>query len=326
MRVAKKRLSHAPDCDRMRPQPSQKQKSGTDQELGSRASGIGRRKGKKGRIHALQFTSHVPIPTPPFYGAKVVTDASLEQVYNYINPVVLFRVQWRYRRQPGMLQHEYDRFIEREVVPIYQHYKQLCMDNDWLRPFVVYGYFHAQSDSDDLIIYRADAQTEWVRFTFPRQTHTEERRCITDYFARVDSGQMDVVAFQVVTVGATIADAMQTALDEGNEGRHLHLRGLAIETTEALVEYAHRQIRLELGIAEEDSPYVLDLFHGSYQGARFSFGDAACPNLAGLSKLWRLLEPGRIGVELSEEFQLMPEYSTATIIVHHPEARLFNVK
>ena len=141
----------------------------------------------------MQFASHSHIPTPPFYGARVVTDIALEQVYNYINPVVLFRVQWGYRRQQDMSQHEYDRFIEREIVPIYQHYKHLCMDNDWLRPLVVYGYFHAQSEGDDLIVYHADAQTEWVRFTFPRQTHTEERRCITDYFTSVDSIQMDVV-------------------------------------------------------------------------------------------------------------------------------------
>ena len=113
---------------------------------------------------------------------------------------------------------------------------------------------------------------------------------------------------------------------EGNEGRYLHLRGMAIETTEALEEYVHRQIRLELDIATEDSPYVLDLFHGSYQGARFRFGDAACPDLAALAKLWRLLEPERIGVELSQEFQLTPENSVAAIIVAHPEARIFNVQ
>ncbi|MCZ6678369.1 MAG: hypothetical protein O7E52_14100 [Candidatus Poribacteria bacterium] len=270
--------------------------------------------------------NQTPIPAPPFYGSKVVTDISLEQVYNYINPVVLFRVQWKYRRQPGMSQHEYDRFIEREIVPIYQHYRMLCADNAWLRPLVVYGYFHAQSDGDDLIIYHDDAQTEWVRFTFPRQTHTEERRCITDYFVGLDSGRTDVVAFQLVTVGDTITEVAQASLEAGNEGRYLHLRGLGVETTEALAEYAHRQIRLELDIAEADSPYVLDLFHGSYQGARFSFGDAAGPNSADLTKLWQLLEPERIGVELSEGFQLAPEESTAAIIVHHPEARLFNVK
>ncbi len=280
----------------------------------------------------MQSTTHNPqrdqarIPAPPFYGSRIVTDISLEQVYNYINPVVLFRVQWRHRRQPGMTQHEYDRFIEREVAPVYQHYKKLCADNHWLRPQVVYGYFHAQSDGNDLIIYHADAQTEWVRFTFPRQTHTEERRCITDYFASIDSIRMDVAAFQVITVGSTITEVAQEFLAAGDDSEYLHLHGLGVETTEALAEYAHRQIRLELGIAEEDSPYILDLFHGSYQGVRFSFGDAACPNLAELAKLWRLLEPERIGVELSEEFQLVPENSTAVIIVHHPEARLFNVK
>ena len=267
-----------------------------------------------------------PIPLPPFYGSRVVADISLEQVYNYINPVVLFRVQWRYRRQPGMLIHEYDRFIEREVVPLYQHYKQLCRDNGWLHPQVVYGYFHAQSDGDDLIVYHDDAKTEWVRFTFPRQTHTQERRCITDYFAGVDSGRMDVAAFQLVTVGFAITEVEQAFLDAGNDSEYLHLRGLGVETTEALAEYSHRQVRLELGIAAEDSPYVLDLFHGSYQGARFSFGDAACPNLADLAKLWQLLEPERIGIGLSEGFQLLPENSTAAIIVHHSEARLFNVQ
>ena len=137
---------------------------------------------------------------------------------------------------------------------------------------------------------------------------------------------MDVVAFQLVTIGSAITKVMQQVMIEGNEGRHLHLRGMAIETTEALEEYAHRQIRLELDIAAEDSPYVLDLFHGSYQGARFRFGDAACPDLTALAEVWRLLEPERIGVDLSDEFQLTPENSVAAIIVTHPEARIFNVQ
>ena len=200
-----------------------------------------------------------------------------------------------------MSQHEYDRFIEREIVPIYQHYKQLCMDNDWLRPLAVYGYFHAQSEGDDLIIYHADAQTEWVRFTFPRQTHTEERRCIADYFASVDSIEMDVVAFQLVTVGPTITEAMQHAMAEGNEGDTSICAGWLSRRLK-LEEYAHRQIRLELDIAAEDSPYVLDLFHGSYQGARFRFGDAACPDLGALAKLWRLLEPGGLGLNSQRDF------------------------
>ncbi len=270
--------------------------------------------------------SHHSIPSPPFYGSKVVTDISLNQVYNYVNPVVLFRVRWKYRRQAGMTQHEYDQFIEREIRPVYERYKELCSENAWLQPLVVYGYFRAQSDGNDLIIYGDADQTEWVRFTFPRQTHTKETRCITDYFAKIDSDQMDLVAFQVVTVGAGITEAVNNFLAKGDNESSLHLSGLAVETTQALVEYTHRRFRLELDIAHEDSPYIVDFFHGSYQGTRFGFGDPACPNPEDLAKLWELLEPERIGIELSKGFEPIPKHSATAILLHHSDARPFNIR
>ena len=266
------------------------------------------------------------IPKPPFYGSQVVTDIPLEDVYKYINPVVLFRARWGYRRQKHMSVEKYDQFIEEAVVPIFQSYKQRCADKHWLRPQVVYGYFHAQADGDDLIIYHDDAKTEWIRFTFPRQTHTEARLCISDFFANVDSGRLDVAAFQLVTVGGTITEVVNELLNEGEAGDAFHLRGLGIETAEALAEYFHRYIRIELDMANEDSPNIFDLFHCSYRGVRHTFGYPACPNLTDQSKLWPLLKPERISVELSETYQLVPENSIAAIVVHHPEARYFNVK
>ena len=280
-------------------------------------------KSAEGSVYKNRQTS---IPRPPFYGTRIVPRISVEHVYNYINPVVLFRVQWGYRRQPDMTQHEYDRYIEREVVPVYEHYKLLCLRNSLIQPQVVYGYFYAQSDGDNLVIYHNDGQTQWVQFSFPRQTHTPERRCITDYFASVNSGQLDLAVFQIVTIGSTLSEVARSCAEKGDEAEYRHLNGLAVEMTEALAEYAHRQLRLELDIADEDSPYVLDMFHGSYRGARFAFGDATGPNTADLAELFALLEPTDIGVALTQNFRLTPEHTSASLIVHHPEARIFNVR
>src|SRR5205814_7467808 len=193
-----------------------------------------------------------------------------------------------------------------------------------LVPRAVYGYFPAQSSGNDLIVYEEAGKEERTRFTFPRQPRGK-RLCLADYFASVDSGRMDVVAFHLVTVGRRASEYSQELFKSDNYAEYLYFHGLSVEGAEALAELWHKRIREELGIAGDDADEVRKLFRQQYQGSRFSFGYPACPNLEDQAKLFELLDPARIGVELSEEFQLVPEQSTSAIIVHHEEAKYFSI-
>jgi len=278
-----------------------------------------------------------PIPTPPFWGSKVVETISLDEVFNYVNEVALIRGQWRVGK--GKLSpEEYKKMLDEKIYPEYRALKQKIRKEGLLQPKAVYGYFPCQSDGNDLIVYHPPKDAagltsaignsqlkEWLRFSFPRQSD-DRHLCISDYFASVESGTIDVVAFHLVTVGQ-VASSYAKKLYEANEYKdYLYFHGLSVESAEALAELWHKRIRQELGIASKDSPDIKRLFSQGYQGSRFSFGYPACPNLEDQEKLFKLINPERIGVRLSEEFQLEPEQSTNAIIVHHPEARYFNVK
>jgi 5-methyltetrahydrofolate--homocysteine methyltransferase len=193
-----------------------------------------------------------------------------------------------------------------------------------LQPAVVYGYFPANSDGNDLIVYDADGEREAVRFTFPRQQR-DRRLCIADFFRPLASGERDVVAFHLVTMGARVSEAARDLFAADRYQDYLYLHGFGVEMAEALAEYWHKRIREELGIAGDDAQTMDELFDQGYQGSRYSFGYPACPDLEDQRHIVTLLEPGRIGVTLTEEFQLDPEQSTSAIIVHHPEARYFSV-
>jgi 5-methyltetrahydrofolate--homocysteine methyltransferase len=163
-----------------------------------------------------------------------------------------------------------------------------------------------------------------MRFTFPRQPGGKNL-CLADFFAARDSGKIDVVAFHLVTMGSRASRYSQQLFKADNYADYLYFHGLSVEGAEALAELWHKRIREELGIAAEDAQEVRKLFQQKYQGSRFSFGYPACPNLEDQSKLFELLDPSRIAVELTEEFQLDPEQSTSAIIVHHPDAKYFAV-
>ena len=267
----------------------------------------------------------VPIPVPPFYGSRVVVDIPLDEVFRYINEISLFRGQWQFRRGSGTAE-ERDALIEEKARPIFEEWKRRCIEEGILQPKVVYGYYPCNSDGDDLVVYRpgSDPLEEWVRFTFPRQKGGR-RLCIADFFAPVGSGRVDVVAFQVVTIGEKATQLERQLFASDRYTDYLYLHGLSVETAEALAEYWHKKIREELGIAGADSADIRELFKLGYQGARYSFGYPACPNLEDQVKVFQLLEPERIGVRLTEEYQLDPEQSTSAVIVHHPEARYFNI-
>ncbi|GIU80949.1 MAG: methionine synthase [Acidobacteria bacterium] len=282
-----------------------------------------------GTEHTLRsnVSMDVPIPKPPFYGSKIVEIKDLNKVFEYINTTALFKGQWQYK-QGRRSKEEYEEILQREVYPKFRELKAQAIREKLLEAKVVYGYFPCQSEGNDLIIYRDDEKTEWLRFTFPRQPaemRGSQNLCIADYFAPRESGKMDVVAFQLVTMGRKASEHSAKLFASGAYTEYLLFHGLSVEATEALAEYWHKRIREELGIADMDADEIEKLFKQGYRGARYSFGYPACPNLEDQQKIFELLEPERIGVELTEEFQLDPEQSTSAIIVHHPEARYFNL-
>ncbi|HUI29204.1 MAG TPA: vitamin B12 dependent-methionine synthase activation domain-containing protein [Candidatus Acidoferrales bacterium] len=283
----------------------------------------------------------VPVPTPPFYGSAVVNSMKLEKIWEYLNEVALIRGQWQFSKK-GKKEEEYNKLLESEVYPALDEQKLIAKREKLFEPKVVYGYFPCQSSGEDLVIYRPKDEkdlftkwkfkqgntrdlVEWVRFKFPRQSD-DRFLCISDYFRSVDSGTFDVIAMQVVTIGAKASEYTKHLFEDGSYQNYLYLHGLSVESAEALAEYWHKIIRTELGIHSNDATEMKRLFAQGYQGSRYSFGYPACPNLEDQAKLFELLHPERIGVTLTEEFQLVPEQSTTAIIVHHPEARYFIVK
>jgi 5-methyltetrahydrofolate--homocysteine methyltransferase len=193
-----------------------------------------------------------------------------------------------------------------------------------LEAAVVYGYFRCVSEGNDLIVLAQDGTSELERFTFPRQRR-DRRLCLADFFKPRDTGQTDVVAFQLATMGPRISEATAELFAKNAYREYLELHGLSVQLTEALAEYWHTRVRRELGIGGSDPEDLDGFFRVDYRGARYSFGYPACPDLADRAKVVRLLEPSRIGVELSEEMQLHPEQSTDAIVVHHREAKYFSV-
>jgi len=268
-----------------------------------------------------QVEPDVPIPTPPFYGSRVVDDIKLDDVFAFINETALFKGQWQFKQGRTPID-EYQKLVQSKVRPIYEELKERSKREELLVPKVVYGYFRCQSEGNDLVVYDEDKE---VRFTFPRQP-AGKHLCLADYFASKESGKMDVVAFHLVTVGRRASEYSHQLFKSDNYSDYLYFHGLSVESAEALAELWHKRIREELGIAGADSPDLSRLFHQEYQGSRYSFGYPACPDLEDQAKLFTLLDPARIGVELSEEFQLEPEQSTSAIIVHHRQAKYFSIE
>ncbi|HKR11057.1 MAG TPA: methionine synthase [Pyrinomonadaceae bacterium] len=265
----------------------------------------------------------VPIPKPPFYGTRVIEDIDPEDMFAYVNETALFKGQWQFK-QGKLPAEEYKVLVREKVKPIYEELKERSIREQLLVPRIVYGYFNCQSEGNDLIVYGED-QRERVRFTFPRQP-AGKHLCLADYFASRKSGRMDVVAFHLVTVGRRASEYAHELFKADNYTDYLYFHGLSVESAEALAEMWHQVIRQELSISDSDAGELTKLFRQQYQGSRFSFGYPACPDLEDQEKLFALLDPGRIDVSLTEEFQLEPEQSTSAIIVHHPEAKYFSIE
>ena len=259
------------------------------------------------------------IPKPPFWGSRVVKGVPLADYAGMLDERALFVGQWGLKSARG----EYEAMVESEGRPRLRNLLNEVQTNAWLEAAVVYGYFPCYSEGNDLIILEEDQKTERTRFSFPRQRR-DRRLCLADFFASKESGKIDVVSFHVVTMGEAISKATAKLFAAGSFREYLELHGLSVQLTESLAEYWHARIRSEIGFAKEDSADLAGLLDQGYRGSRYSFGYPACPDIEQQVQLCKLLEPERIGVELSEEFQLHPEQSTSAIIVHHPEAKYFN--
>lgn len=264
----------------------------------------------------------VEIPVPPFFGSRVVKGIQLSDYAGMLDERALFVGQWGLKGNRG----EYENMVETEGRPRLRSLLNEVQANGWLNAAVVYGYFPCYSEGNDLVILHHEGEDkgkERTRFTFPRQTR-DRRLCISDFFASKESGKTDVVAFHVVTMGSTVSDAAAKLFAANNYREYLELHGLSVQLTESLAEHWHARIREELAVKSDDASDLQGILDQGYRGSRYSFGYPACPDLEQQVQLCELLEPSRIGVELSEEFQLHPEQSTSAIIVHHPEAKYFN--
>ncbi len=253
------------------------------------------------------------IPQPPAWGPHVVESMPLELVFQHLSKKELFRLSWGAKNTRG---EEWER-LQAEFEERLARMQKEALQQGWLKPQGVYGYWPAQSDGDDLVLYDprsldGRAPAELLRFTFPRQ-ESGERLCLADYFAPVDSGRLDVVAFQVVTVGQEATRRFDALQQAGDYSEAYYTHGLAVQTAEAAAEYLHRHIRRELGLAPG-------------QGKRYSWGYPAIPDLEDHAKVFQLLPAeAALGMSLSPAYQLIPEQSTAAIVLHHPAARYFNL-
>ena len=264
-----------------------------------------------------------PVFVPPFLGSKVVKGVSLDEIAGYLNETALFRTQWGFR--PDKSIGEKDEDFRVRIRAVLREQLAAARARNVLVPQVVYGYYAANGDGNDVVVWRDASRNEQLcRFPFPRQT-IEPYLCISDFLRPVESGEVDYVAFHIVTMGAEVSEEALRLKGQDRYQDYLFLHGLGVEMTEALAELWHRRIREEWGFAGEDGPTLGGLFRQQYRGGRYSWGYPACPDLEDNEKVAALLEAGRIGVEVSEEtsYQYHPEQTTSAIICHHPQAKYF---
>ena len=264
------------------------------------------------------------LPIPPFWGSRIVKGIALADYSSMLDERALFVGQWGMKSAST----KYEDMVINEGRPRLRALLNDAQSQGWLNAAVVYGYFPCYSEGNDLVVLHHEPEKfgqERLRFTFPRQRR-DRRFCISDFFRSKASSEIDVVAFHIVTMGQSVSEATGKLFSENNYREYLELHGLSVQLTEALAEHWHARIRSELGFSKEDSSQLGDILDQGYRGSRYSFGYPACPDLDQQVQLCELLQPERIGVSLSEEFQLHPEQSTSAIIVHHPEAKYFNAQ
>ena len=285
----------------------------------------------------------LPVCLPPFLGRKVLTDFDLDEIFSFINENSLIRGQFRVR-QGDMPDAQYEAMLAEKVYPALNALKERCRKEKLLAPAAVYGYYPCLSRGNELLVYEPDpllSPAEVIAgkrrdgspielkhklsFSFPRQDFGRHL-CIADFFRDEEEGGYDILPLQVVTMGQIASEHTARLFSAGEYTEYLYFHGLSVEAAEGLAEVVHKRVRAELGLASYDATDRRKFFQQGYRGTRFSFGYPACPNLEDQSGLFQLLKPEEIGMELTEEFQLVPEQSTSAVVVVHPQAKYFNVR
>ncbi len=259
--------------------------------------------------------------TPPFWGSRII-EAAPKAVVPFINERSLFQFQWGFRKQGKTLE-EFLIWARQELRPVMKRMLDICEADQILKPQAAYGYWKAAGQGNDLIIFAEDGITELTRFVLPRQPR-QDGECIADFFPDVDDGR-GVIGLQAVTMGQRASEVARLWFEANRYQDYLYLHGISVEMAEALAEYTHKRIRAELGFAAEDDRDMDKLLSQFYRGSRYSFGYPACPKLEDQAQLLRLLGAERIGISLSDEFQLHPEQSTSAIVVLNSHAKYFSV-
>ncbi len=269
-----------------------------------------------------RLTQDVPVIQPPFWGARVVESAP-KAIVPFVNERSLYQFQWGFRKQ-GRTLDDFLGWAKQELRPVMRRMLTLCEAQGILKPQAAYGYWKAAGQGNDLVIFEPDGVTEITRFALPRQPK-EDGECIADFFRDIDEAERDVIGLQVVTVGQKASDTARAWFDDNRYQDYLYLHGLSVEMAEAMAEYVHKRIRAELGFAHEDDRDMERMLAQGYRGSRYSFGYPACPRLEDQAPILAMLKADRIGIELSDEFQLHPEQSTSAIVVLNPRAKYFSV-
>ncbi len=276
------------------------------------------------RLRRQELAEGLEVPEPPFWGARIIARAPLDALVPYLNERMLYQFQWGYRKNGRELR-DYMAWAARELRPILKRMLAVAKQQDILVPQAAYGYWPANAEGNDLILYDPeDREREVARFSLPRQSR-EGGLCISDFIRDLSSGERDVIGLQVVTIGQNASDVAREWFADNRYQDYLYLHGLGVELAEALAEYVHKRIRAELGFGHEDLRDMAKMLQQGYRGSRYSFGYPACPTLEDQRQILDLLGAERIGIELSDEFQLHPEQSTSAIVLHHPQAKYFTV-
>jgi 5-methyltetrahydrofolate--homocysteine methyltransferase len=268
------------------------------------------------------------IPPPPFWGTKIIEEP-LENIFKFLDEFALIRSRWGFA-QGNMTEEQFNEILDKKAQPLFEQMKKKFIRENTVSPKAIYGYFPACSDRDKIVVYKPDTKpntplkdrTIISEFHFPRQK-SGKLLCISDFFRNINSGEIDTLAVQIVTLGEEISKQTKSLYEQGNFTDYYYLHGIGTELTEAYAEFIHKQIRTELGISGKDAKSLRQLFSQGYQGSRYSFGYPACPNMEGNSDLLKLLEAERIGIQISEAFQMHPELTTSALVSWHPQARYF---